>query len=179
MLEGFWSSSNWRAHYEHASIPTVVDVDLENPIILPYCGPRSMHPSLSIIAYTPFRDLFAGNSVLVWPANPIVYLVWMGRAESDVVKDQKNEDYRKLYVQWWVLVRKGAKNDEKLYDNCWLNKWKSNHANLKQWVEISCVVFFFSTKSNIIVHSMISISVTHTSKAKANLDVVNNNSYAL
>jgi hypothetical protein len=47
-----------------------------------------------------------------------------------VVKDQENENY-KVYVQWWVHVRKGAKNDEELYHNCWLNKWKCNHANPK------------------------------------------------
>jgi hypothetical protein len=29
-------------------------------------------------------------------------------AKSDVVRNKKNENYRKVYVQWWVLVRKGA-----------------------------------------------------------------------
>ncbi len=43
----------------------------------------------------------------------------MGRAKSDVVRDQKNENYKKVYVQWWVLVKKGPKNDEELYHNCW------------------------------------------------------------
>jgi hypothetical protein len=43
----------------------------------------------------------------------------MGRAKSDVVKDEENENYRKAYVQLWVLMRKGAKNDEELYHNCW------------------------------------------------------------
>jgi hypothetical protein len=105
--------------------------------------------------------------------------VWMGRVESDVVRDQENENYRKVYVQWWVLVRKGAKNDEELYHNYWLNKWKSNHVDLKQWVEISCVAFSFSTRSHITIHSMINISVTHASKAKVNLDAINNNSCAL
>jgi hypothetical protein len=52
----------------------------------------------------------------------------MGRAKSDV-KDQENEYYRKVYVQWWVLVRKGVKNDEELCHNCWLNKWKCNHVD--------------------------------------------------
>jgi hypothetical protein len=55
----------------------------------------------------------------------------MGKAESDVVKYQDNENYRNVYVQWWVPVRKGAMNDEELYHNCWLNKWKSIHANPK------------------------------------------------
>jgi len=36
-----------------------------------------------------------------------------GKGESDFVRDQENENYRKVYVQWWVLMRKGAKNDEK------------------------------------------------------------------
>ncbi len=66
------------------------------------------------------------------PSNPIVYLVWMGRAKSDVVKDQENENYRKVYVQWWVPTKKGANDDDELYHNCWLSKWKCNHANPKQ-----------------------------------------------
>jgi hypothetical protein len=33
----------------------------------------------------------------------------MGRAESDVVKHQENENYRKVYVQWWVHVKKKPK----------------------------------------------------------------------
>jgi hypothetical protein len=78
--------------------------------------------------------------------DPTIYVVWMGRAKSDVVRDQENENHRKVYVQWWVLVRKGAKNDEELYHNCWLNKWKSNHVNPKQWVKISYVTFFFRLK---------------------------------
>jgi hypothetical protein len=100
-------------------MPTIVDVDPEILVIPPYCGFKSMRPSLSTIAYTPFCDLFVGSFVLVEPSNPIVYLVWMGRVKSDVVTYQENENYRKVYVQWWILVRKGTKNDEKLYRNCW------------------------------------------------------------
>jgi hypothetical protein len=44
LLESFWPSSNWRANYEHASIPTVVDVDLEDPIIPPYCALKKHAP---------------------------------------------------------------------------------------------------------------------------------------
>jgi hypothetical protein len=65
-----------------------------------------MHLSLNTIAYMPFHDLFAGNFLLVWPLNPIVYLVWMGRAECDVVRNEKYENYKKVYVQWWVPMRK-------------------------------------------------------------------------
>jgi hypothetical protein len=76
-------------------------------------------------------------------------------------------------------MRKGAKNDEELYHNYWLSKWKNNHVDPKQWVKISCVTFSFSAKNNIIVHSMISISATHALKAKTNLDAIDNNSCAL
>jgi len=177
-LEGFWPSSNWRANYEHASIPTIVDVDLEDLVILPYCGPRRMHLFLSTIAYVPFHDLFASSFLLVWPLNPIVYPIWMRRAESDVVRDQENENYRNVFVQWWVPMRMGAKNDEELYHNCWSSKWKCNK-DLKQWVEISFVAFSFLDRSNTTVNSIISISVSHAFKAKANLDVTNNNSSTL
>jgi hypothetical protein len=76
-------------------------------------------------------------------------------------------------------MKKGAKNDEELYHNCWLSKWKCNHVNPKQWGEIFFVAFFFLTKSNTTINSIISISVTHASKAKVNLDAPNNNSCAL
>jgi hypothetical protein len=42
------------------------------------------------------------------PSNSIFYLVWMGRAESDVVRHQENENYKKVNVQWWVHVKKGS-----------------------------------------------------------------------
>jgi hypothetical protein len=67
----------------------------------------------------------------------------MGRAKNDVIKDQNNENYRKIHVQWWVLMRKGSNNDEELYHNYWLNKWRCFHADPKQWVEISFVTFSF------------------------------------
>jgi hypothetical protein len=142
-LESFWPFSNWKINYERASIFIVVNVDPEDLVIPPYYGFKSMCPSLRTIAYMPFRDLFVGNCVLVWHVDPIVYLVWMGKVKSDVVRDQENENYRKVYVQWWVPVRKGAKNDEELYHNYWLSKWKSNHIDPKQWVKI-CYVAFFS-----------------------------------
>ncbi len=179
LLEDFWPFNNWRTNYEHGSIPIVVDVDPEDPIILPYCDPKNMHPSLSTIAYTPFHDLFVGNLIFVWHVDLTVYPMWMGRAESDVVRDQENENYKNVYVQWWVPMRKGAKNDEELYHTCWLNKYKCNHIDPKQWVEISCVTFSFLTRSNITINSMISINATHAFKAKTNLDVAKNNSFAL
>ncbi len=56
---------------------------------------------------------------------------------------------------------------------------ENNHVDPKQWVEIYFVAISFSAKSHTIVNSIISIIVTHASKAKVNLDVASNNSYAL
>jgi hypothetical protein len=42
-------------------------VDPENPIQIPYSGPKNMKP---LIAYTPFRDLNVGDFVLVRPHDP-------------------------------------------------------------------------------------------------------------
>jgi hypothetical protein len=131
MLKGFWPSNNWKVNYECASICTVIDVDLKNPIIPPYYGPKSMRPFLNNVAYMFFCDLFVRNFVLAWPLDPTVYPIWMGKAESDVVKYQENENYGQLSIQWWVHVKKGPNNDEELYHNCWLSKWKCNDANLK------------------------------------------------
>jgi hypothetical protein len=75
LLEGFWPFSNWRANYERASICIVVDVDLKNPVIPPYCGLRSMCSSLNIVAYTPFHDLFIGNFVLMRHLDVTIYHV--------------------------------------------------------------------------------------------------------
>ncbi len=52
LLEGFWFSNNYKDNYEHASIPIIVDVDLKDPIILPYCGPKSLQPFVRIALQT-------------------------------------------------------------------------------------------------------------------------------
>ncbi len=64
--------SNWRANYECASIRIIVDVDLENHVSFPYYGPRSICPSLNIVTYTPFHDLFASNFVFMRPLDLII-----------------------------------------------------------------------------------------------------------
>jgi hypothetical protein len=48
-----------------------------------------MHLFLNIVAYMPFYDLFVGSFVLVRLIDPRIYLVWMGRVESDVVRNKK------------------------------------------------------------------------------------------
>jgi hypothetical protein len=44
-------------------IPPIVDVDVENLVITPYCGPKNMWPSLKITTYTSFQNLSLGNFI--------------------------------------------------------------------------------------------------------------------
>jgi hypothetical protein len=57
--------------------------------------------------------------------------------------------------------------------NCWVNKWKCNLADPKQWVNISNVLLSFFTTSNVTINSSIMISVNHATKTKQSLDVTN------
>jgi hypothetical protein len=100
------------------AIPTIVDVDLKDSIIAPYCGPKNMQPSLKTIVDTPFWDSSLGDFVLVKPRDLELYRVWIGRVESEVVKDEQFENFRYLHIQWWVLLKKGTRNDRELYHDC-------------------------------------------------------------
>ncbi len=66
---------------------------------------------MKIAAYILFQDLGLGDFVLVKLANPKLYHVWMGKAESEVMKDENCKKFRHLHIQWWVPLKKGAKND--------------------------------------------------------------------
>jgi hypothetical protein len=44
--------------------------------------------------------------------DPLLVLVWLGRTQSDVVKDDQNEFFKMVRVQWWVLVKKRSNLDE-------------------------------------------------------------------
>jgi hypothetical protein len=68
-------------------------------------------------------------------------------------------------------VRKGARNDRKLYQDYWVSKWKCNLVDPKQWVDI--VLFSFLARSNFTFNNIIMISANCAIKAKQNLDVDN------
>jgi hypothetical protein len=78
LLEGFWPSSNWRSNYVRASVSTVMDVvDPEDPIQIPYCGPKNMRP---LTVDMSFKKLNVGNFVFLKPHDPNLIPLWMGRA---------------------------------------------------------------------------------------------------
>ncbi len=74
-------------------------VDLEDLVWVLYCGPKNMKP---LTTYTPFIGLNVGNFVFVKPYDPNIVLIWMGKIEGDVIKDEESEYFKMVKVQWWV-----------------------------------------------------------------------------
>ncbi len=106
-----------------------------------FCGLKNLKLALT---YTLFKDLNNGDFVVVRPHDLFLVPVWLARIQSDVVKDDQNEFFKMVRVQWWVLVKKGSKSDEqRLYKNCWNDKWKCNLANPKYWFNIVAIIFSF------------------------------------
>jgi len=73
--------------------------------------------------------LHEGNFFLACPSGPKMYLIWMWRAHSDLVKDVNDEHYRMVHVQWWVPFKKRTHNNAQLYWGYWEGKWKCNLSN--------------------------------------------------
>jgi hypothetical protein len=99
--------------------------------------------------------------------------VWLGQIEYEVVRDVESEHYRKVLVQWWVLVKRGVKNIKKLYKNCWVAKWKCNLKDKNHWLDIDSVAFSYPFKNNITNISIVMINPSHEAKAQDNLKKAN------
>jgi hypothetical protein len=57
--------------------------------------------------------------------DPLLVPIWLGRTQSDVVKDDQNEFFKMVRAQWWVPMKKGSNLDERrLYKDYWNGKWK-------------------------------------------------------
>jgi hypothetical protein len=109
-LEGFWISNNWKLNYARAELlSTTSVVDLEDLVIHLYCGPKNLK---LVPAYTPLRNLNNGNFVFVRLHDPFLVLVWSRKTHSDVVKDDQNEFFKMVKVQWWVLFKKRSNLDK-------------------------------------------------------------------
>ncbi len=77
----------------------IVDVDLKDLVIVPYCGPKNMQLSLKIVAYILFQDLGLGDFVLVRLVDLELCPMWMGRAKSEVVKDENFDNFGHVHIQ--------------------------------------------------------------------------------
>jgi hypothetical protein len=70
----------------------------------------------------------------------------MRRVEGDVIKDEDNEYFKMVKVQWWVPMKKRSNLDEcHLYEDYWNGKGKCNLGDLEQWLDISAILFSFPT----------------------------------
>ncbi len=59
-----------------------------------------------------FRNLNGEDFVLLRPHHLSLVLVWMGRTECDVVKDEESAFFKMLKVQRWLLMKQGANTGE-------------------------------------------------------------------
>ncbi len=50
--------------------------------------------------------------MLVKLHDPNLVHLYMGKVKSDVIKDEENEYFKMVKVQWWVLVKIGSNLDE-------------------------------------------------------------------
>jgi hypothetical protein len=74
---------------------TIVDADPKDPIQHLYCGLKNMKPSTTC---TPFRNLNDGDFVFVKPHDLNLVLVWMGKTQSDVMKDEESAFFKMVKV---------------------------------------------------------------------------------
>ena len=94
-----------------------IDVTPEDVVPEPYCGPKNEQPGHT---YNPWRDVLVGDFVLVRPNDPFLFLVWMGRVLTTVVRDENDTNYGNCLLQWWRLDRgdKHFVDDKYRYTNC-------------------------------------------------------------
>ncbi len=136
-------------------------------------GPKNLKATMKMAPYTPFRNLNNGDFVFTWPLNSKVYPIWLSWANIDVFKDEGNEHYRMVHVQWWVSLKKGAMNDVEMYWNYWWGKWKCNLNDPMQWLNFNSIAFSLLSRKKMIVNNTITISDVHASWARANIEEVN------
>jgi hypothetical protein len=58
-----------------------------------------------------------------------------------------------------------------LYEDCWNGKWKCNLVDLKQWFDISTILFFFPMQKNTTKKIQTNIFATYATRIKVNIDV--------
>jgi hypothetical protein len=79
LLEGFWSTINWRVNHSQLTKPnSPIPTNKEDITLEPFCGPKNMKPTMKITPYTPFRDLHNEDFILTCPSNlRFILYVWV------------------------------------------------------------------------------------------------------
>lgn len=58
-------------------------VDVEDLIVVLYCGSKNLKPRLKTTSYTLFKHFNKGDFVLMRPHDPKLVIVWMGIKHSE------------------------------------------------------------------------------------------------
>jgi hypothetical protein len=83
-------------------------VDLEDLVMHPYCGQNNLK---LVLTYTLFKDFNNGDFVIMKLHDLLFVLAWMGRTQTDVIKDDQNENFNIMKVQRWVLMKEMPNSD--------------------------------------------------------------------
>jgi hypothetical protein len=88
-------------------------------------------------------------------ANLELYLVWMGRVESEVVKLKHSENFKHFSCSMVGAYEK--KNDRKLCQDYWASKWKCKLANGNN--ELTFHLFYFHFLLEVMSQSIVDESM--------------------
>jgi hypothetical protein len=66
---------------------------------------------LKTIVHTLFCDLGLGDFVLMRLVDTKLYCVDHGKGKNEVVKHEQFDNFKHVHIQWWVRMKKRARND--------------------------------------------------------------------
>jgi len=110
-LEGFWPSNNRKFNHMRGLIPSIVTLIMKTRLSFCIVVLKTCDHHWRQLVYTPFWDLGIGNFVLVKLADPKLYLVWIGRVENEVAKDQRFNIFNMFIFNGGCQWKKKTRND--------------------------------------------------------------------
>jgi hypothetical protein len=97
-------------NYARIELPSTTPIIAsKDPIIHPYCELKNFK---LVLTYTLSKDFNNGDFVLVRLHDPLIVPIWLGRKQNDVVKDDQNDFFKMVMVQWWVLGKQWSNLEE-------------------------------------------------------------------
>ena len=103
LVEGFWPRHDWRVLEDKVSCPRCLssilheDVTLENEEPKAYCG---LANETRETPFNPWHDIRPGSWVLLRREDPLICLVWQGKAVSAVCREQGDVNLGKFLLQF-------------------------------------------------------------------------------
>ena len=142
MVEDFWPRHDWRVFEDEVLRPRcsslILDDDVtpEDEELELYCGLANEAPETP---FNPWHDIQPNSWVLLRSKDPLICLVWQGRAVSVVCREQGDVNLGKFLLQFWEP--ESAERDLTLkYHNCWSAKWVVEKC-VPEWVTVDVMVY--------------------------------------